>query len=365
VSVDPVKLLTDAVRIYSPSEKEGRLAAYLTRQMKSLGYRDVHLDKGGNAVGEIGSGDLRVLLCGHMDTVPGDLPVRSEKGVLYGRGASDAKSPLCALLVAGSRAAGSGVRMTFVGATREEGDGLGIRTVIESGRRFDYAVFGEPGGFNRVAVGYRGRVGLRVTIRTEGGHAASPWAHESALDEFYLLLGELRKFEKGTLEGEDHFRSVSISPTMVSAGSYHNVLPGTCDATFDVRVPPGRTCASIEDEIGAIMDRFAAKRSCTVDFTFDERTEPYEADPNSPLVRAFQRAIILKAKSRPVMTRKTGTGDMNTLAAAMDVKCVTYGPGESLLSHTEEERVSIEDYLKSVEVLAETMAQLKALARKT
>jgi [amino group carrier protein]-lysine/ornithine hydrolase len=364
VSVDPVRLLTDAVRIYSPSEKEGHLASYLTRQMKSLGYRETHIDKGGNAVGEVGSGEVRLLLCGHMDTVPGELPVRVEKGVLYGRGASDAKSPLCALLVAGSRAAASGVRITFVGATREEGDGLGIRTVIESGRRFDYAVFGEPGGFHRVAVGYRGRVGMHVTIRTEGGHAASPWAHESALDEFYLLLGELRKLEKASLQGEDHFRSVSISPTMVSSGTYHNVLPSSCDATFDVRVPPGRSCASVQDEIEKAVDRFAAKRSCTVDFAFDESTEPYEADPNSPLVRAFQRAIILRGKSKPVMTRKTGTGDMNTLAAAMAVGCVTYGPGESQLSHTEDERVSVEDYLKSIDVLTEAIAQVKALTKR-
>ena len=364
MSVDPVRLLTDAVRIYSPSEKESRLASYLARQMKALGYRDVHTDKGGNVVGEVGSGDVRLLFCGHMDTVPGELPVRVDKGTLYGRGASDAKSPLCAMVVAGSRAASSGVRITLVGATREESDGLGIRTVIESGRKYDYAVFGEPGGFNKVAVGYRGRVGLHVSVRTEGGHAGSPWAHESALDEFYLLLGELRKFEKSTLEGDDHFRSVSISPTVVSAGTYHNVLPTTCDATFDVRVPPGMSCAQVEDEVGRLVDRFTSKRSCTVEFDFDERTEPYEADPNSPLVRAFQRAVILKGKARPVMTRKTGTGYMNTLAAAKDVRCVTYGPGESQFSHTGGERVSLEDYLKSIEVLTEAVSQVRALTRK-
>jgi [amino group carrier protein]-lysine/ornithine hydrolase len=99
-----------------------------------------------------------------------------------------------------------------------------------------------------------------------------------------------------------------------------------------------------------------------VSVEFDEATEAYEADPNSTLVRSFQRAIILKLKDRPVFVRKTSSGDMNTFASATRAQCVTYGPADSKLSHTDGEAVSVEDCLNSIEVLTEALKQLERLS---
>jgi len=361
--LDAVELLTNALGIYSPTTKERPLAQFLCREMKALGYSSVRIDAGGNALGEIGGGGIRVMLCGHMDTVPGRLPVKTSEGYVYGRGASDAKSALCAMLVAGAKAADSGARITFAGATREEGDGLGIQTLIKNPKPVDFAVFGEPSGAHRVTIGYRGRVGAHVSLRTPGGHAGSPWAHVNALDEFYSLLANLRTYEAETTVSGDHFRSLSVSPTLVKAGSFHNVVPGTCDATFDVRVPPGMSCAGVRESLERILQPVEAKNPGTKHW-FDEATEPYEADPGSVLVRAFQRAILVKAKIRPMLVKKTGTGDMNTFAAARQTQCVTYGPGDARLSHTPGEKVSLVDYSSSVEILAEAVRQVSALKRK-
>ncbi len=68
-------------------------------------------------------------------------------------------------------------------------------------------------------------------------------------------------------------------------------------------------------------------------------------------MRAFQRSIIKSLSTRPVLTHKTGTGDMNTLAQLMGIPCVTYGPGDSRLEHTEGEYVEVGDYLSSIKVL--------------
>jgi LysW-gamma-L-lysine carboxypeptidase len=359
---DPVALLEGALEIYSPTEKESRLAAYLCERMKSYGYQRVKIDKAGNAIGEIGAGAKSILLCGHMDTIPGTLPVMREGDMLYGRGAADAKSALCALLIAGSRASGAGVRLTFAGVTQEEGDSLGIQTIIKSGSTYDYAIFGEPSGAHRVNLGYRGRFNMHLTIRTQGGHAASPWAHVSAVDEFYSILGALRKYEASMSVADDHFRSLSVSPTLVEAGSFHNVIPPICKATFDVRLPPRTSAAKIEEELRRIVEASHRDRT-SVSTEFDEHTDPYEADPSSTLVRSFQRAIILKLKGRPVFVRKTSTGDMNTLASVTGAECVTYGPADSQLSHTDREGVSIGDYLDSIEVLAEAIKQVEILNR--
>lgn len=355
----PIRLLVEALKIYSPTAEESEFASFLAKNMDRLGYSKVRIDKAGNAVGEIGSGKKRLLLCGHMDTVPGKLPVRKTTDSVYGRGAADAKSPLCALLLAGADAADSGIRVTFAGVTQEEGEGAGIEQLMRSGTKFDYAIFGEPSGAERITVGYRGRVGLHVTVNTEGGHAGSPWAHRSAFDEFISMLSRLKEYERTKEVKGDHFRSLSISPTLVRAGSFHNVIPSLCQATLDLRLPPSVSSSKAVTEIRSIAEQSA--EGVQVRVKPGEPTEAYEADTGSNLVRALQRAILLRLKTKPTLVRKTGTGDMNTFAHRNRTECVTYGPGFSKTSHTDDEMVRKEDYLNSIEVLKEAINQLKAL----
>lgn len=357
---DPVRLLQGALRIYSPTTEEAALASFLSDEMRRLGYSNVKIDRAGNAVGEVGRGKTRLLLCGHMDTVPGMLPVRRTKEAVYGRGAADAKSPLCALLVAGAQAADSGVRITFAGATEEEGDGAGIEQVISEGTEYDYAVFGEPSGADRLTIGYRGRVGLKLTVRTTGGHAGSPWAHRSAFDEFASVVQRLREYEAAHAVKDDHFRSVSVTPTLVRAGTYQNVVPSECEATLDLRLPPSLRSADAIRGIRGLVEN--AGEGVEVKLTPGPPTEAYEADAGSRLVRAFQRAIILSLKAKPRLVRKTGTGDMNTFAQKRTAECITYGPGLSATSHTDGEMVMVRDYLDSIAVLKEAIGQLASLA---
>lgn len=354
-----VEVLVDALRIYSPTTQESALASFLADEMKKLGYSRVHIDKAGNAIGEIGKGRTELLLCGHMDTVPGALPVIRKEGRIYGRGAADAKSPLCALLLAGSGMADAGVRMTFAGVTQEEGEGAGIEELIRSESRFDYAIFGEPSGASRITVGYRGRVSLHVTVRTAGGHAGSSWAQRSAFDEFTQLLSRLKAYERSKEVQGDHFRSLSVSPTLVQAGTYHNVIPNICEATLDLRLPPSMPSSRAIGDIRQVAGR--TDEGVQVDVRPGEPTEAYQAETGSRLVRAFQRAILLRLKTRPSLVRKTGTGDMNTFAQKNHAECVTYGPGLSSTSHTDGEVVQVRDYLASIEVLKEAIHQVEAL----
>ncbi|MBI2648047.1 MAG: M20/M25/M40 family metallo-hydrolase, partial [Thaumarchaeota archaeon] len=142
-----VQLLLDTLKIYTPSEKEGPLASFLLGQRREeFGFRNTRIESAGNVLGEIGEGSTHVLLCGHMDTVPGELPVKLEGDRVFGRGAVDAKSALCAMMVAASQLKGRGLKVTVAGATREEGDSLGIETLIARGGDYNFAILGEPGG---------------------------------------------------------------------------------------------------------------------------------------------------------------------------------------------------------------------------
>ncbi|MGD0636551.1 MAG: M20/M25/M40 family metallo-hydrolase [Nitrososphaerales archaeon] len=349
---DEVRLLLDSLRIYSPTNKESRLSRLLQSRLRELGFRDVRTDRAGNAIGEIGTGKRHLLFCGHMDTVPGVIRVRREGDRIYGRGSADAKSPMCAMILAAAAAKDPSVRVTMACVTREEGDSLGVKTLIEDGGDYEAAVFGEPGGANRVALGYRGRVEGVLTARTHGGHASSSWAHSSAVDEALAVVLKMREYEKSRAAGDDHYRSVNVSVTMIRGGSYSNVIPKSCTVTLDVRLPPGVTSAAVESDLSEILEDHARTRpEVAFRLGFEEATEAYEAPKNSLLVRAFQRSIIKGLSTRPVLTHKTGTGDMNTLAQLMGIPCVTYGPGDSKLEHTEGEHVEVGDYLNSIKVL--------------
>ncbi|MDA4135768.1 MAG: M20/M25/M40 family metallo-hydrolase [Thaumarchaeota archaeon] len=358
-----IELLLDSLKVYSPSTKEGRLSGMLQKRMRALGFANVRTDVAGNAIGEVGSGSPHLLLCGHMDTVPGFIAVRREGDRVYGRGAADAKSPMCAMISAAAAQRDGPLHATMACVTREEGDSLGIHTLIDAGGDYDAAVFGEPGGAHRVAVGYRGRVEARLTVTTAGGHAASSWAHPSAVDQALALFTKMQRYERGKTVGEDHYRSVNVSLTMIRGGSYSNVIPGRCRLTLDVRLPPGTPSAAVKADLLAVTEGHAKRNpGASFKLEFEEPTEAYEAPTDSLVVRAFQRSILKSLHTRPAFTHKTGTGDMNTLSERMGIPCVTYGPGDSRLEHTDGEYVEIPDYLNSIAVLQGMFREFASLS---
>src|SRR2546428_7956010 len=95
----PVSLLLSMLNLYSPSGNENQVATFLESELRKKGL-STRRDVVGNVIGEIGTGGPRILLCGHMDTVPGRLPVKIEDDHVYGRGSRDAQSSLASMIVA-------------------------------------------------------------------------------------------------------------------------------------------------------------------------------------------------------------------------------------------------------------------------
>ncbi len=129
--------------------------------MSDLGFERVSIDSVGNLIATKGAGEPKILLCGHMDTVPGQIPIRIDSGYMYGRGASDAKGPLVAMLLAASEFKQRGT-IIFAGVVDEEGNATGVKELVRSKIAVDYAIFGEPSGLNNITVSYKGRLALRI-----------------------------------------------------------------------------------------------------------------------------------------------------------------------------------------------------------
>ncbi|MGQ9538970.1 MAG: M20/M25/M40 family metallo-hydrolase [Candidatus Bathycorpusculaceae bacterium] len=141
-----VQLLTKMLEIYSPSGKEEEISRFLAEEMAKIGFH-VKRDSVGNVIGEIGKGKPLILLCGHMDTVTGYIPVQKMDNKLYGRGAVDAKASLAAMTAAASTlTAEDSAKIIVAGVVDEEGKSTGIKNLLKEGLTADYAIFGEPSG---------------------------------------------------------------------------------------------------------------------------------------------------------------------------------------------------------------------------
>jgi LysW-gamma-L-lysine carboxypeptidase len=353
---NPVALLEQALRIPSVSGQEGDVAQFLVEQMRALGL-DAYVDGAGNAVGEAGAGPAIVLL-GHIDTVPGVVPVRVADGKLYGRGAVDAKGPFVAFLAAAARIIGGHrepslpARLVLVGATEEEAaSSKGAHFVVD---RYAPAacVIGEPSGWDRLTLGYKGRLLVEGRWQQPMAHSAG---REVAVAEravaFWNAVAALcaeRNAGKKLLFDQ-------IIPSLRTIASGSNGLADWAELTIGIRLPPDADPDGLADELAALASGGDYGGPPTL--RFRGGCQAYRGDKNNPLVRAFLRGV-RAAGGTPGFLLKTGTSDMNVVGPAWGCPILAYGPGDSSLDHTPDEHVDIAEFLRAVDVLEAALRQL-------
>ncbi|MEM2759676.1 MAG: M20/M25/M40 family metallo-hydrolase [Nitrososphaerales archaeon] len=360
-----IELLKKALELYTPSRQENSLAKLLSEKAsQELGFENVHIDDVGNVIATKGYGRPKILLCGHMDTVPGQIAVRVSDGFIYGRGASDAKSPLIAMLLAASMAQRAYGTVTFAGVVDEEGNATGIRNLVRSNIDVDYAIFGEPSGIDNITIAYKGRLALKVSCDVgNSAHASAPSLAKNAIEEIFDIWAAIKSsiYNIGSIDGKT---GVSCCLTEIDGGSSHNVTPAKCKMTIDVRIPTHMTTAEVLEKLDRAMNDIATKKAVKASYRLEDRTEPFEADNASPLVRSLILGVLDVRGKRPMLIKKTGTGDMNILGNALKIPVVTYGPGDPHSSHTADEKVSTDEYVASIEVLKRTLYHLSRLHKK-
>ncbi|NWJ28533.1 M20/M25/M40 family metallo-hydrolase [Marine Group I thaumarchaeote] len=357
-----VRTLEKALRLYTPSLSEKPLTDFLADKCDDLGFEDIQIDEVGNLIAKKGTGSPKIMLCGHMDVVPGKVKVRKEGDLLYGRGASDAKAPLIAMLFAAASIQNNNGTIIFVAAVDEEGSATGIKYLVKKNMGIDYAIFGEPSGVKQVTIAYKGRLAINLKVSVEdSSHASAPWLSKNAIQESIIFAKELKEGLEVGQEGKTKGMLLTATITEIKGGISHNVTPKECETTFDIRIPVDMNCKSTEQKIAMLVKEIAEKRGVEAFYSILDETEPFEAAHNSPLVRAFTLGIIDIEHSRPTLIRKTGTGDMNVLGNQWKIPVVTYGPGDPHEAHTIDEKVSIDEFLRGIEILKKTLQHLKRL----
>jgi LysW-gamma-L-lysine carboxypeptidase len=358
-----IELLKKSLDLYTPSRSEGQLANLLKdRCINELGFEQAHIDSVGNIIATKGSGYPRVLLCGHMDTVPTKVPVRIENGFLYGRGASDAKAPLISMLLAASEFPKQSGTIIFAGVVDEEGNATGSKHLVKNNLDVDYAIFGEPSGIENITISYKGRLAIKLTCDVlESAHASAPWLAKNSIEEAYDFWNAIKTTINNNYEKEKRSSSVSCCLTEISGGSSHNVTPQKCKITMDIRIPTSQTCQQVLDSIKDIILKTSKEKGVKTNFIIEDFTEPFEADFSSPLVRSLVLSVLDVCKKRPMLLRKTGTGDMNIIGNAFKIPVVTYGPGDPHSSHSINEHIRIAEYLSGIEVFKRSLFHMSRI----
>jgi len=323
------------VERYSPSGKEGPARDYLLSRLPEMGY-DVRTDEVGNVVAETGGDGDEVLLTSHMDTVPGEIPVHVDDGVLYGRGSVDAKGPLASMFLAGARLADTEANVTVVAVVEEEKSGMGARHLTRWRDEPDYLVNGEPSGWDTVTLGYRGILRFRYRVTGEVIHTARPGVN--AIDDVISFWESVR----GLQDLDEGFDALSATPTEIDSESDGFELRS--ELRGNMRIPPEHT---VNDVRGMVKE---IEREHNGDVFWGESTEPVLVDRSNPVARSFLRAV-RDEEGSPGLSAKTGTSDMNVFAERWDCPMVTYGPGDSNLDHTPDEHIEVDEFHNAVDVL--------------
>ena len=344
--MNPTDLLSGLVNIYSPSQQERAAAEYFVAQMTARGFR-AFVDDAGNAVGTLGEGARDIVLLGHIDTFHGYIEPRVEDGKLYGRGAVDAKGCLATFVSACERAgARDGVRFVVVGAVEEEcATSKGARFALTQYRPA-FCVIGEPSGWDRITLGYKGRVLLDYEISKAMTHTASTTraAAEDAVAFWNRVAAFAAEYNRAQPRVFDQ-----LDPSLRALNSSDDGFTDRATMRIGFRVPVGLTIQQVEQQIAQFVD------GARISFSSEE--EPFRADKNNALVRAFLAAI-RGAGGSPAFTLKTGTADMNIVGPAWGCPIVAYGPGDSALDHTPSEHLDLDEYARAIDVLARVLTAL-------
>jgi [amino group carrier protein]-lysine/ornithine hydrolase len=345
---DENAFLADLLRIESLSGQEAAAAAFLVETMAAFGW-EATVDAAGNAVGLVGDGGPLVALLGHIDTVPGQIPVRVEAGRLYGRGAVDAKGPFATFVCAARRVQQAGrlrCRIALIGATEEEAASSKGAHHARERYRPQLCVIGEPSGWDRVTLGYKGRLLVHYRLEQPAAHSAGelPAAPEAMVAFWRAVEGRCSAHNAGRTRLFEQ-----LTPALRRVASGGDGLSDWVEATIGLRLPEDVAPEALADELRAMAGAATLR--------FEGGCPAFRSPRTTPLAGAFVRAIRAHG-GQPGFLHKTGTADMNVVGPAWGCPIVAYGPGDSRLDHTPDEHVELAEYQRAIAVLADVLAGL-------
>ncbi|WP_328359675.1 succinyl-diaminopimelate desuccinylase [Mycobacterium sp. NBC_00419] len=350
LSADPIALTAALVDIPSVSRDEARIADEVEAALRAQtsGFEIVRNGDAVLARTNLGR-PSRVLLAGHLDTVPiaDNLPSRIEGDHLFGCGTSDMKSGDAVFLHLAATIADPAHDITLVMYDCEEieasANGLGrIERELPDWLAADVAILGEPSG-GYIEAGCQGT--LRVVVSATGtrAHSARSWLGDNAIHKLGAVLDRLAGYQARVVDIDGCTYREGLSAVRIDGGVAGNVIPDAASVTVNFRFAPDR---SPQDALAHVQEVFDG-----LDVTVEQTDVAAGALPGLQ----HPAAAALVAAADGMVRAKYGWTDVARFAA-LGIPAVNYGPGDPNLAHRRDERVALAQITAVTQVLRAYLA---------
>lgn len=342
---DPIDLTAALVDIPSVSHDESAIAAAVESALReqTTGFEII---RNGNAVLARTDRGLpsRVMLAGHLDTVPiaDNVPSRREGDLLHGCGTVDMKSGDAVFLHLAATVENLAHDLTLVFYDCEEiaavHNGLGrIEREIPEWLRADVAILGEPTG-GLIEAGCQGT--LRVTLTTRGtrAHSARSWLGDNAIHRFAPVLQRLSDYTARSVDIDGCVYREGLSAVRIAGGVAGNVVPDAAEMDVNFRFAPDRSAEQAIDHVREVFDGLELGFEVT---DLSPGALPGLTDPAA--------AALIEAAGGEFRA-KYGWTDVSRFSA-LGIPAVNYGPGDPNLAHKRDEHVPVQQITDVTTVL--------------
>ncbi len=358
--MDEVRLTQELIRINSenPPGNEKKIAKFIKDYLEDFGIPAEMIEFGKNrfnVIGEKGKGK-GLILAGHIDTVPsGDLkkwkysPFEGKivKGKIYGRGASDMKGGLAAILGSLRKFKNKNFKkrlvLAFVGD--EEVAMKGTKYLIEKRKSFlknvKYGVMAEPTNLD-IRIAQKGITMIKLKFKGKAAHGSKPELGDNAILKASDFIQELKKLTRKLKKKKDPLLgSGTINVGKILGGTKVNIVPDYCEVEIDRRLIPGETPAIAIKQIRKILEKLNLKAK--IEYLNEPRLA-MKIPKNSKIVKMIQS--IKKAKIKG----ESGYTESELYYRECGIEFVSFGPGDPKLAHVINENIKISKIKKAKKV---------------
>ncbi len=377
--IDELTLAKELIRFPTITPNDSGIMKFLEKKLKKLGFktkilefREKKFKPVKNIYARLGKLNPNFCYAGHLDVVPpGNIddwtvnPFKPsiKKGHLIGRGANDMKSSVAAFVSAVNNFLNSNKNFKGSISLLITGDEEGIATngtkkVVEylkkKKEKIDFCLVGEPTNPEKlgemIKIGRRGSLTGNLTIYGIQGHVAYPHRANNPSDCLVNILKKLKdiKFDKGTKD----FQPTNLEITKININNNaDNVIPGTANASFNIRFNDKHTSKLLKNKINKIISNFTKKNKCKFEIDYMVSGESFLTKPNH--ITYMIRNIIKKnTKINPKLSTTGGTSDARFIRIISP--CLEFGlVGKTM--HKVDESVSLKDLKKLTKIYTEIL----------